>query len=122
MVDPRPHSCAVNPLTSDVTEGPGRTTFALSGGPAAFLRGEPNDGFTLFPSRPIEPGGVSRDALRALLPLRGAGAVITWLSSPTGRTATFVVYGPDGGWGCSKDSIRYRRGMRRPGRLPMCST
>ncbi|MFD4402559.1 hypothetical protein ACFWPH_07310 [Nocardia sp. NPDC058499] len=38
-----------DPVTSDVTEGPGGTTYALSGGLAAFLGGKPNDGFTLTP-------------------------------------------------------------------------
>jgi hypothetical protein len=38
-----------DPITSDVTVGPGRTTYALSGGLAQFLAGKPNDGFTLNP-------------------------------------------------------------------------
>ncbi|MGW6599864.1 hypothetical protein [Streptomyces sp. NPDC055036] len=38
-----------DPVTSDVTAGPGGTTYALSGGLAALLAGKPNDGFTLIP-------------------------------------------------------------------------
>ncbi|WP_210584187.1 hypothetical protein [Streptomyces sp. GESEQ-35] len=38
-----------DPITSDVTVGPGGTTYALSGGLAQFLAGKPNDGFTLTP-------------------------------------------------------------------------
>ncbi|WP_326807650.1 hypothetical protein OHB04_15650 [Streptomyces sp. NBC_01775] len=38
-----------DPITSDVTVGPGGTTYALSGGLAQFLGGKPNDGFTLTP-------------------------------------------------------------------------
>ncbi|MCL7380367.1 hypothetical protein [Streptomyces sp. 35G-GA-8] len=38
-----------DPVTSDVTTGPGGTTYALSGGLAALLAGKPNDGFTLTP-------------------------------------------------------------------------
>ncbi|MER5937597.1 hypothetical protein ABT121_09795 [Streptomyces sp. NPDC001928] len=38
-----------DPITSDVTEGPGGTTYALSGGLADLLAGKPNDGFTLTP-------------------------------------------------------------------------
>lgn len=38
-----------DPITSDVTAGPGGTTYALSGGLAALLAGQPNDGFALTP-------------------------------------------------------------------------
>ncbi|GAB2902221.1 hypothetical protein [Streptomyces mayteni] len=38
-----------NPVTSDVTAGPDGTTFALSGGLADLLAGQPNDGFSLTP-------------------------------------------------------------------------
>ncbi|MGW3418870.1 hypothetical protein [Streptomyces phaeochromogenes] len=38
-----------DPVTSDVTAGPGGTTYALSGGLADLLAGKPNDGFTLTP-------------------------------------------------------------------------
>ncbi|AGP55373.1 hypothetical protein [Streptomyces rapamycinicus] len=38
-----------DPITSDITVGPGGTTYALSGGLAQFLAGKPNDGFTLTP-------------------------------------------------------------------------
>ncbi|MGW6505967.1 hypothetical protein ACWGCP_00090 [Streptomyces niveus] len=38
-----------DPVTSDVTAGPGATTYALSGGLADLLAGKPNDGFTLTP-------------------------------------------------------------------------
>ncbi|MBL1117252.1 hypothetical protein JK364_33445 [Streptomyces sp. 110] len=38
-----------DPITSDVTVGPGGTTYTLSGGLAQFLAGKPNDGFTLTP-------------------------------------------------------------------------
>ncbi|WBB58609.1 hypothetical protein O7599_23650 [Streptomyces sp. WMMC500] len=38
-----------DPVTSDVTEGPGGTTYALSGGLADLLAGKPNDGFALTP-------------------------------------------------------------------------
>ncbi|MFE7568439.1 hypothetical protein ACFU76_15980 [Streptomyces sp. NPDC057539] len=38
-----------DPVTSDVTAGPGGTAYALSGGLAALLAGKPNDGFTLTP-------------------------------------------------------------------------
>ncbi|MFF0680093.1 hypothetical protein ACFYVW_16045 [Streptomyces tendae] len=40
-----------DPVTSDVTEGPGGTTYALGGGLADLLAGKPNDGFTLTPVR-----------------------------------------------------------------------
>nr|BFE29910.1 hypothetical protein GCM10010200_021610 [Actinomadura rugatobispora] len=36
-------------VTSDVTAGPGTTTYALSGGLADLLAGKPNDGFALTP-------------------------------------------------------------------------
>ncbi|MEU3508248.1 hypothetical protein ABZ733_09990 [Streptomyces longwoodensis] len=42
-----------DPVTSDLTAGPGGSTFALSGGLAALLMGRPNDGFTL---RPVDIG------------------------------------------------------------------
>ncbi|MDT0265362.1 hypothetical protein RM844_03545 [Streptomyces sp. DSM 44915] len=38
-----------DPVTSDVTAGPEGTTYALSGGLAALLAGQPNDGFALTP-------------------------------------------------------------------------
>ncbi|NGO67038.1 hypothetical protein [Streptomyces boncukensis] len=38
-----------DPVTSDVTGGPGGTTYALSGGLADLLAGKPNKGFTLSP-------------------------------------------------------------------------
>ncbi|WP_184575994.1 hypothetical protein [Lipingzhangella halophila] len=38
-----------DPVTSDVTAGPDGTTYALSGGLAELLAGEPNDGFALTP-------------------------------------------------------------------------
>ncbi|AUH41998.1 hypothetical protein [Streptomyces sp. CMB-StM0423] len=38
-----------DPVTNDVTAGPGGTTYALSGGLADLLAGKPNDGFTLTP-------------------------------------------------------------------------
>ncbi|MEV0774160.1 hypothetical protein [Streptomyces sp. NPDC050428] len=38
-----------DPVTSDVTAGPGGTTYALSGGLADLLAGKSNDGFTLTP-------------------------------------------------------------------------
>ncbi|MEV6128583.1 hypothetical protein AB0M05_17390 [Streptomyces violaceusniger] len=38
-----------DPVTSDVTAGPGGTTYALSGGLADLLAGKPNDGFALTP-------------------------------------------------------------------------
>ncbi|MFC3997099.1 hypothetical protein ACFOVU_14295 [Nocardiopsis sediminis] len=38
-----------DPVTSDVTAGPDGDTYALSGGLADLLAGQPNDGFTLTP-------------------------------------------------------------------------
>ncbi|MGW6546426.1 hypothetical protein ACWGBH_26785 [Streptomyces massasporeus] len=38
-----------DPITSDVTAGPGGTTYALSGGLADLLAGKPNSGFALTP-------------------------------------------------------------------------
>lgn len=38
-----------DPVTSDVTAGPDDTSYALSGGLAELLAGQPNDGFTLTP-------------------------------------------------------------------------
>ncbi|MFB6979412.1 hypothetical protein [Streptomyces scopuliridis] len=40
---------AQDPVTSDVTTGPGGTAYALSGGLADLLAGKHNDGSTLTP-------------------------------------------------------------------------
>ncbi|MEK8172360.1 hypothetical protein NKH77_33280 [Streptomyces sp. M19] len=96
-----------DPVTNDLTAGPGGTTYALSGGLAQLLAGKPSDGFTLTPSRPVDPEAVPRST-RGRRSHGPSGANSPPARGPGASAARQVLRGRSAGW------LRAGRGRCHP--------